>query len=204
MAAICECIASQYSRPKGVWGAIAGGFMAFRPSHREQSFQTLDALELGADDAVLEIGFGPGVGIGRALELAPRGIVAGVDPSAVMLRQALRRNQRWRKNERLDLRRATVESLPDFGRSFDRIFAINSIGFWNEPISSLATLRQKLSPTGKLAVTFEPRPGKTGAASVGRAADRLARWFERAGLSDIRTRVLELSPGPAACVIGSR
>src|SRR5688500_18629341 len=53
------------------------------------------AALLAVDDPaarILEIGFGPGIGIATLAETVPRGHVTGVDPSRVMHRHAERRN----------------------------------------------------------------------------------------------------------------
>jgi SAM-dependent methyltransferase len=55
----------------------------------------VEVLDVQPDDQVLEIGFGPG----RAIEMVAAGmtdgIVAGIDHSEVMLRQAARRNRKF-------------------------------------------------------------------------------------------------------------
>lgn len=66
--------------------------MATRPSNLERNMRTLALVDIQPDDRVLEIGFGPGIAIERAAELARRGKVIGVDHSELMLRQASRRN----------------------------------------------------------------------------------------------------------------
>jgi cyclopropane fatty-acyl-phospholipid synthase-like methyltransferase len=204
MARVCDCIVSQFSRPSGLLGAIAGGIMAHRPSNRERAFRTLELLDIQGDDSVLEVGFGPGIAVKRALELAPKGVVAGIDHSQVMLRQALRRNRRSVADGRADLRLGSVESLPDFGRRFDRIVAINSIAFWTSPSACLTNLRSRLAPEGRLALTFQPRNPRATTETTRRSADRLARWLDGAGFRDIQMELLNLRPVPAACVIGSR
>ena len=82
----------QFSRPTGLFGRLAGLIMATRPSNLERNMRTLALADIQPDDRVLEIGFGPGIAIERAAELAKRGKVIGVDHSELMLRQASRRN----------------------------------------------------------------------------------------------------------------
>lgn len=204
MSRLRSAIVTQFSKPVGLLGSVAGGIMAHRPSNRERALRTLDLLAIEEHHSVLEIGFGPGVAIARALELAPHGFVTGIDHSEVMLRQARRRNRRSIEEGRLELKLASVESLPELPRSFDRIFSINSIGFWKEPVPCLTFLRQELNPSGRLAITVQPRGRNASAAAARDTAEKLARWLRDAGLAQVETHIVELQPVPAACVIGRR
>jgi hypothetical protein len=56
---------SQFGNPHGLGGRIAGWIMATRPSNKERSAWAIDLLDPQPDDAVLEIGYGPGVAIER-------------------------------------------------------------------------------------------------------------------------------------------
>jgi ubiquinone/menaquinone biosynthesis C-methylase UbiE len=80
----------------------------------------VDLLDVKPDDRVLEIGFGPGAAIALLAERAQRGVVAGVDPSAVMVRQASRRNRKV-VQRRVELRQGTAASLPFGDGSSGRI-----------------------------------------------------------------------------------
>ena len=78
---------------------------------------------------VLEIGFGPGIAIREAAARASGGLVCGVGHSEVMLGQARRRNAEAIRVGRVDLRLGTAERLPSFDAAFDKVLAVNSMGF---------------------------------------------------------------------------
>jgi ubiquinone/menaquinone biosynthesis C-methylase UbiE len=69
-----------------------------------------DLLEIQGNDSVLEVGFGPGVGIQLLAESAK--YVAGIDPSPEMLKQARVRNAHAIDRGRVDLRIGSAEHLP--------------------------------------------------------------------------------------------
>jgi ubiquinone/menaquinone biosynthesis C-methylase UbiE len=69
-----------------------------------------ELLEIGPDESVLEVGFGPGIVIHLLSKLA--GHVAGIDPSQEMVEQARSRNAKAIVSGRVDLRHGTVEKLP--------------------------------------------------------------------------------------------
>src|SRR4029077_7904517 len=86
-----------------------------------------DLLEVGPNDSVLEVGFGPGVVIQRLSKLATTGHVAGIDPSREMVEQPRARNATAIQRGRVNLRHGSVERLPFDDSSFDKALAINSM-----------------------------------------------------------------------------
>jgi SAM-dependent methyltransferase len=204
MNTFCETLVAQFGRPSGILGSMAGAIMAHRPSNRKRAYQTLDLLEIAPSDRILEIGFGPGVAIERASQLAPAGVVFGIDHSRVMLQQARRRNARAIEDGRVVLQLASVEHLPSFSRPFDEIFAINSVAFWDQPMTRLSELRDLLAPDGRLALTVQPRGRNASADTARRYSDRIGSWLSKAALRDVRVELLPLKPVPAACAIGTR
>src|SRR5689334_9035794 len=85
-------VVSQFRRPTGAGGHLAGWTMAKRASNRNRNIWVVSLLDVAATDRVLEIGFGPGIAIREAAARATDGTVCGIDHSAVMVRQARRRN----------------------------------------------------------------------------------------------------------------
>ncbi len=85
-------IVAQFKKPNGILGRMAGWIMAIHPSNRERNRWTVSLLGIQSQDALLEIGFGPGLGVQLASQKASTGLVAGIDFSETMLKQALKRN----------------------------------------------------------------------------------------------------------------
>jgi len=191
-----------FGSPAGFWGGVVGRVMAWRPSNRRRNAWTVDRLGLKPGERVLEIGFGPGLALERAARLVGgTGLVAGIDRSAVMVRQALRRNAEAVASRRMDLRTGCIEALPDFGGRFDAILSVNSIGFWRDPPAALRALRERLAPGGRLAITVQPRTKGATAATSASTAQGLEVALRGAGFRDVRRETLDLDP-PAVCVIG--
>jgi SAM-dependent methyltransferase len=202
--AVRRVLRSQFGHPAGVVGRLVGRIMAAAPSNNDRIRWTLGLLDIKPSDRILEIGFGPGVAIGLASALAPRGFVAGVDHSSVMVRQAARRNAAGLRDGRIALCQATAGDLPPFGEPFDKIFAINSIHFWTEPIACLRRLRDRLRPGGVIALTLQPRSRgatETATALLGR---ELVQNLERAGFVDCRLETRRARPVSIVCALGTR
>src|SRR5882672_2686621 len=85
-------VVRQFRRPHGVAGRLAGWVMAHRGSNRRRNLWVVSLLDVQPTDRVLEIGFGPGLAIAELARRANRGHIYGIDHSAVMTRQASRRN----------------------------------------------------------------------------------------------------------------
>ena len=79
-----------FGHPRGLLGRLGGVIMA--RSTRQCNAWTLSLLDIGHDDRILEVSFGPGALIQALAARATEGFVAGVDLSPIMLQQASRRN----------------------------------------------------------------------------------------------------------------
>lgn len=193
---------SQFGHPRGVWGSLAGRIMAVTPSNNDRIRWTLGLLDIKPADRILEIGFGPGIAIALASELASVGFVAGVDHSAVMVRHASRRNAAALREGRVALRLGSAGTLPSFDRPFDKIFTINSIHFWSEPLECLRRLHEQLKPGGLIAVTIQPRSRDATAETTNVIGQELVTNLKRVGFSQCRVEIKPAHPVPIACALG--
>jgi SAM-dependent methyltransferase len=193
-------VIGQAHRPRGAAGRVTAWEMARRPSNRQRNHWVVSLLDLQPTDRVLEIGFGPGVAIAE-LARAGAGHVYGIDHSAVMVRQASKRNAAAIRAGRVTLVNASADRLPPaLDGLFDIILAVNSVGFWPAPGERLAELRQRLAPGGRIAIVSQPRcPGATASTSR-RAAGEIENLLRGAGFTDLHTETLPLNP-PVACVM---
>jgi 2-polyprenyl-3-methyl-5-hydroxy-6-metoxy-1,4-benzoquinol methylase len=97
----------------------------------------------------------------------------------------------------------TIDELPADERPFDRIFSINVIQFFADKEAFINSCVKRLAPNGWLATTFQPRVMPTRESAL-EMAKTLTELKTRAGLSKIRTEILELEPVPAICVLGQK
>ncbi|MDN3356183.1 class I SAM-dependent methyltransferase [Actinomadura sp. DC4] len=190
----------QAHHPQGVVGWANGWMFALRPSNRQRNIWAVSLLDVRPTDRVLEIGFGPGVAIAAFAGRATRGHVFGVDHSQAMVRHAARRNAAAVRARRVHLTQSSVERLPDFGDPLDVILAVNSLGFWPDPVERLRELRRLLRPGGRIALVSQPRcPGAT-EDTTARAARELQDLLTQVGFAQLSVRTLDLDP-PVACVL---
>ena len=133
---------------EGTAGRVAGAVMA--RLNRDMERAAVEALGPDTTDAVLSIGFGPGVGLAVLVDRLPEGWAAGVDPSATMVSQARRRNRRAIESGRLVVDEAPAEDLPWPDRSFDGVLAVNSMQLWAPLGQGLREIARVLRPGGAL------------------------------------------------------
>ena len=195
-------VVGQGHHPRGKAGSVTGWVFAHRPSNRQRNRWVVSLLGVRPADQVLEIGFGPGIAIAE-LARAGAGHVYGIDHSAVMLRQASRRNATAIRAGRVTLINASVEQIPAaLGGPFDVILAVNSLAFWPAPTERLAELRRRLAPGGRVAIVSQPRCHGATAGTSRSAAGEIEDLLRSAGFTQMRTEALPLSP-PVACVLAT-
>jgi SAM-dependent methyltransferase len=143
------------ANPDGFFGEVVGGYisMVFEPLNQ----WAVQRMQIQPGDAVLEIGFGPGMAIQKMIENTPVGCVVGLDNSALMLRKATELNRLAIESGKVKLMQADVCHLPEFGQKFDKIVAINTTMYW--PAEQLGrifkNLRKCLVPGGMLFVVVQ-------------------------------------------------
>ena len=151
MAILSRFLAEQFARPSGWIGRHLIGPWLDRIGERMNRL-TLDSLEIGPSDHVLEIGFGGGALLAKLLERTD-GDVIGVDLSLEMVERARRR---FRGETRLRLVNGSVQALPLANHSVDKACSVNNVYFWPDPADALSELARVLKPGGRLSLCFEP------------------------------------------------
>lgn len=192
---------SQFHRPHGILGQLAGFILATRGSNRERNAWTVKLLEIQPHERVLELGFGPGVSIATASRLAHEGLVVGVDHSETMLRMASRRNAEAIRAGRVQLLEASLERLPDFAEPFDAVFGVNALQFADDTLHALREIRSRMRPGGRIAITQQSRKPKATDRDSIDAAERIGELLREAGFDSVRVETLRLEPVCAACVL---
>src|SRR5262252_3499974 len=191
---LAMAIRSQFRQPHGFAGWLAGWEMALRSSNRQRNVWAVGLLGVEPTDRVLEIGFGPGIAIRELSRRATHGLVCGVDHSAVMVRQATRRNAEAVRAGRVVLRLGVAEHLPAFAEPFDKVLAVNNMGMWRDPDERLKELHSLMRPGGRIAIVSQPRcPGATAETTVAAGREIVARLTE-AGFTCIWSDTLALKP----------
>jgi ubiquinone/menaquinone biosynthesis C-methylase UbiE len=132
---------------------------------------------LTADDAVADIGCGPGAAARHAAGLGAS--VVGVDPAPAMLRVA--RLLSRRSGRAVRYAEGSAEALPLPGSSVSVAWSIACVHHWADVDAGLREARRVLKTGGRLvAIERLTRPGATGLSSHGWTAEQASAFAERA------------------------
>jgi ubiquinone/menaquinone biosynthesis C-methylase UbiE len=188
---------SQAGQPRGLVGRLLGWIMV-RHNAPDNAW-TLDQLDIQAGDHILQDGFGPGAAIAVISGRYPAVRISGIDHARTMLEAASVRNREAIAAGKLDLQLGSVTRLPFADASFDKVFAINSIYFWEPLQQGLSELQRVLKPGGCLAVTVRD---KQRAPYPDFRPDKLIPLFRQAGFSCVDTRRNGIPGHPLICLLG--
>jgi len=155
---------------------------AMARGNRDAEAEAIAELDPPSTATILAIGFGPGVGLELLSPVVAR--VIGVDPSAVMVREAARRT---RDLANVTLHRATADELPLDDATVDGAIAVNSMQLWDPFDASVAEVARVLRPGGRLVTLTHDWAMAHHEGSVDAWLDRAQRVCEQHGLDGCRS-----------------
>jgi ubiquinone/menaquinone biosynthesis C-methylase UbiE len=185
-------IARQAGRPAGWFGRLLLRVMARETSRFNQ--EILDTLAISDHERILEIGFGHGRTLLDAARSAPDATLAGIDIAPDAERVASRRCRELIDAGRLALKTGDAAELPWSDSSFDAVYSVHTIYFWELPQGALAQVRRVLSNQGRFVLGMRERTDDVASrfpASVYRfySGDEVVSMLRDVGFSraDVRT-----------------
>jgi SAM-dependent methyltransferase len=139
--------APQFRKPTGVFGHLAARYMIKHNSFVYEGIERFAGFESGM--AVLEIGFGPGIGLRFFLDRYDIEL-DGIDFSPLMQRKARRKNKAALDSGRLRLFLGDLLSDGSALRTYDRVIFANVLYFWDDLDTAFSIIKARLRPGGKL------------------------------------------------------
>lgn len=190
-------LAHQLRKPDGKAGTKTGLFMNSSNSFM-YSF-TLEQMKLREGDNVLEVGFGNGHFFEKIYAQAPGLSLYGIDYSVQMLQEAKAANQSLIGKGCLELKSGNNDSLPWTDNFFDKIFCINVIYFWEQPLLHLQEIKRVLKPGGRFYATCRSKENMaqlpfTAYNFTTYRQDEWAAMLEKAGLKPVEIQTAD-EPG---------
>lgn len=145
-------IARQLSCPDGEYGIKTGEMMNI--SNIGMTTNAIEALDLIPKDIVLELGHGNAAHVAALLNKADDVTYFGADISKTIITEAEKINAEFIAETRASFFLTNGEVLPFEDEFFDKIFTVNTIYFWQNPIQYLAEIKRVLKPKGLLVIAF--------------------------------------------------
>lgn len=205
---IREYISNQFSKPSGLFGRYIEKGMSKRTTLDAE--WTISHLNILPTSRLFEIGFGGGVAARLASQQATQGFVAGIDHSDTMVRIASKRNAEAIKAKRMELSQGDAGNVPYPDGSFDIVYSLHSIYFWEDPVECLKGFNRALKPGGLLAITIQPknrwREDQIGTPGMKfYFGDQILEMFKMAGFQNVRMEAYSDSEGiKLQCVLGNK
>jgi ubiquinone/menaquinone biosynthesis C-methylase UbiE len=143
-------IAKQLSCPEGEHGIKTGEMM--HASNLGMTSSAIDALNLQNNNTILEIGHGNGGHIAQLLSKAENLKYYGADISETIIAEAKKNTAEFINQVSFQLTNGNAFSFSD--KQFDKIFTVNTIYFWNNPLEYLKEVKRILVDEGLFVLCF--------------------------------------------------
>jgi ubiquinone/menaquinone biosynthesis C-methylase UbiE len=153
--AIAREVARQLRKPEGEGGIMTGKKMNEGNIHINRN--TIQIVGPAENDHILEIGMGNGFFVSEIVSAHPSLKYTGIDFSELMIEEAGKINEKWVKNGQVDFILAAAENTPFTPGSFNKVFTVNTIYFWENERKVLEELIRILKPGGKLIIALRPK-----------------------------------------------
>lgn len=150
-----QFLAAQLRKPDGEHGTEVGRQM--NEGNAIINRLTISQLKLSEGNKVLELGMGNGYFVTELMEKAPGIQYTGCDYSALMVAEAQEKNTKWITERTASFHVASADNLPFDDASFDTVFGINILYFWDTPAKELAEIKRVLKPGGTLTLSIRPK-----------------------------------------------
>ena len=125
-----EIIASQFKKPAGLFGIFTSNMMI--KGNRNKYDTLIKDLNIKVNDKILEIGYGPGIGINAIAGKCNSCIIHGVDFSKLMYKRATKLNRKYIDEKRAKLLLGDFLTAKIDTGDYDIIFCLNVVYFWDD------------------------------------------------------------------------
>lgn len=145
-------IARQLSCPDGEHGVKTGEMM--NVSNIGMTKSAIEALLLKANDVILELGHGNAAHVADILNEVENLTYFGADISKTIIAEAEKINASSVKDNQASFYLTNGITLPFEDKTFDKIFTVNTIYFWQNPVQYLEEIKRVLKSKGLLIIAF--------------------------------------------------
>jgi ubiquinone/menaquinone biosynthesis C-methylase UbiE len=143
-------LARQLANPQGEKGIEIAGIM--NDTNIGMTIESIKTLLIEDDETILEIGHGNAAHVKYLIKKARNLRYTGIDISETMHHEAGRLNQEY--EDQVDFVWYEGKKLPFSDKTFDKIFTVNTVYFWEEPVQYLNEVYRVLKDKGTFVLTF--------------------------------------------------
>lgn len=148
-----KILAQNLAHPEGEKGIEIGEMM--NATNIGMTLESIKAMLIEDNEHILEIGHANAGHVKSILNRAQNIRYTGIDISGTMHNEAKRMNELFR--DQTDFVLYDGEKLPFEDKTFDKIFTVNTVYFWKQPVDYLNEIYRVLKKTGTFVLTFGQR-----------------------------------------------
>ncbi|OUY06802.1 SAM-dependent methyltransferase [Acinetobacter populi] len=145
-------IAAQLRNPQGQKGIEMAEMM--NQTNIAMTLHSIACLDIEPHQSILELGHGNCGHLAHLLAQQEGLHYTGLEISALMQQEAIRLNQSFMTQKQAEFLLYDGLNLNFAEQQFDRIFSVNTLYFWQQPVALLNELYRVLKPHGLLNLTF--------------------------------------------------
>jgi ubiquinone/menaquinone biosynthesis C-methylase UbiE len=145
-------IASQLKHPTGEKGIEMANMM--HEVNNNMIRHAIQNLNISNGNIILELGHGNAGYLDFIFEKADRLKYYGLEISELMSQEARQKNRNFVSQKQAFFSVYDGNTIPFEAESFDKIFTVNTIYFWQDPEKFLLEIYRILKPKGTLCITF--------------------------------------------------
>ncbi|WP_185206057.1 class I SAM-dependent methyltransferase [Chryseobacterium sp. C3] len=148
-----KILAQNLAHPQGEKGIEIGEMM--NETNIGMTLESIQTLLIEDNEHVLEIGHGNAGHVRNILNKAIDVKYTGIDISETMHHEAIKLNKDFKNQAEFILYEGT--ELPFEDKTFDKIFTVNTVYFWEKPTDFLNEIYRVLKDNGTFVLTFGQR-----------------------------------------------
>lgn len=140
-----EANVNPFALPIGLKERLAGWYMGLPDA---QHWELASKTSVEHNNRLVEVGFGPGQLVEMLHDRVPTLVLAGVDPSEIMVRRARRRNPC------ADFQVGAAAAMPFPDGQTDLVISVNNVPMWPDLDARLVEIRRVLRPGGRVMIAW--------------------------------------------------
>ena len=145
-----KVIGQQFKKPSGLFGIFTSNLMIKENMPRYDML--IKDLDIQPHDKILEIGYGPGIGIELISEKCDSCIIHGIDFSKLMYKRATKRNKQHIESHKLLLKYGDIFDTQIEQHDYDKIFCLNVVYFWDDLQKAFKKIASLLKNSGSFCI----------------------------------------------------
>jgi len=139
-------VGNNFGNPNGIGGKLSTKIMNIM--NQNQYKFILENINLEPNNTVLDIGFGNGYLIKKLFKKNIQINICGIEISNDMLKYVMKKNRKNIEKGKLKLSLENISKTSFEENTFDKIYTVNTIYFWDELEKIFSEIKRILKPNG--------------------------------------------------------